>query len=436
IAKHKEVKHVVTNLGSQGYIDQGTNLAAVNVKLIDSSQRDFSSQDFVSTLMQELADIPNARLIVSAQMGVGGGGSPIEFYLQGQDNEQLELLKPEVMKLVSSVPGVQNLDTSTRTGKPELTVYPNREKMAEIGASVFDLAMALRLAIEGSVATQYREQGNEYDIKLSLNDDSVDSPEKIRNLSISINGNVYTLSQLADLDFASGVNKITHRDRYKTIQFTGGVTQGYNLGNITNEIKKVMEEIKLPPNYRFAWGGDASMLEETMVDMIRTFILAILLTYMLLAAILESFAQPLLIMSTVPLALIGVIFSLLITGVSINIFSMMAIIMLVGIVVNNAILILDYVNMKRREGVNSHDALIEAGKMKLKPIIMSTLSIVIGMMPMALGIGSAGKEFRQSMGIVSIGGLMVSTFLTLVIIPAFYYITTKNIGIDKRAETE
>lgn len=436
IAKHKEVKHVVTNLGSQGYIDQGTNLAAVNVKLIDSSQRDFSSQDFVSTLMQELADIPNARLIVSAQMGVGGGGSPIEFYLQGQDNEQLELLKPEVMKLVSSVPGVQNLDTSTRTGKPELTVYPNREKMAEIGASVFDLAMALRLAIEGSVATQYREQGNEYDIKLSLNDDSVDSPEKIRNLSISINGNVYTLSQLADLDFASGVNKITHRDRYKTIQFTGGVTQGYNLGNITNEIKKVMEEIKLPPNYRFAWGGDASMLEETMVDMIRTFILAILLTYMLLAAILESFAQPLLIMSTVPLALIGVIFSLLITGVSINIFSMMAIIMLVGIVVNNAILILDYVNMKRREGVNSHDALTEAGKMKLKPIIMSTLSIVIGMMPMALGIGSAGKEFRQSMGIVSIGGLMVSTFLTLVIIPAFYYITTKNIGIDKRAETE
>jgi HAE1 family hydrophobic/amphiphilic exporter-1 len=170
--------------------------------------------------------------------------------------------------------------------------------------------------------------------------------------------------------------------------------------------------------------------------MIRTFILAVLLTYMLLAAILESFAQPLLIMSTVPLALIGVFLSLFITGFSLNIFSMMAMIMLVGIVVNNAILILDYVNMKRREGMSSHDALIESGRMKLKPIVMSTLSIIIGMMPMALGVGSSAKEFRQSMGIVSIGGLIVSSFLTLVVIPAFYYLTTKNIGVDKKASLD
>jgi len=147
---------------------------------------------------------------------------------------------------------------------------------------------------------------------------------------------------------------------------------------------------------------------------------------MLLAAILESFAQPLLIMATVPLALIGVILSLFLTGQALNIFSMMASIMLVGIVVNNAILILDYVNQRRKDGLNTHDALLEAGEHKLKPIVMSTLSIVIGMLPMALGIGSNMKEFRQSMGVVSIGGLIVSSFLTLIIIPAFYYLTTKQ----------
>ena len=175
-----------------------------------------------------------------------------------------------------------------------------------------------------------------------------------------------------------------------------------------------------------SWGLEAEMLNETLSDMARTFILAVLLTYMLLAAILESFAQPLIILATVPLSIIGVILALFFSGVGINLFSMLAIIMLVGIVVNNAILILDYVNVKRKEGMSSHDALLEAGKLKLKPIIMSTLAIVIGMIPMALGIGDAGREFRMSMGIVSIGGLIVSTLLTLIVIPAFYFLSTHN----------
>ena len=176
------------------------------------------------------------------------------------------------------------------------------------------------------------------------------------------------------------------------------------------------------------------MMNETIVDMVRTFILAVILTYMLLAAILESFAQPILILATVPLALIGVILSLLITGYTFNIVSMMAIIMLVGIVVNNAILLMDYVNIKRREGYSVHDALMEAGKMKLKPIVMSTLAIIVGMLPMAIGIGSTGAEMTRPMGIVSIGGLIVSTFLTLIIIPAFYFLTTKNIHAKKESQ--
>ncbi|MDD2228757.1 MAG: efflux RND transporter permease subunit, partial [Candidatus Cloacimonetes bacterium] len=336
-------------------------------------------------------------------------------------------LKSDVIKQIKDAPGLINLDTSTRSGSAELTLYPRRDKMAEVGATVYDIALALRASVEGMVSTQFRDAGNQYNIKLSLDEEAVDSPDKIMNLSIVVNGQTYLISQLAEVSFAPGINKITHRDRYKSIQFTAGVAKGENMGNVINGIKDRMERVKLPTGYQVIWGGDAQLLSDTVTDMLRTFILALLLTYMLLAAILESFAQPFLILATVPLALIGVVFALLVTGQALNIFSMMAIIMLVGIVVNNAILLLDYANVKRKDGISTHDALLEAGKMKLKPIIMSTLAIIMGMTPMAIGIGGFGKEFRQSMGVVSIGGLIVSTFLTLIIIPAFYYLTTKDL---------
>lgn len=426
IAKHKEVKYIVTNLGSQGQIDKGSNLASTDIQLLDAKDRKITTNQMTGILIQELADIPNARIKVSASEAFGGSAAPIEFFLKGQDTEKLEQLKLQIINKIRNIPGLVNLDSSTRSGKTELTIIPNRVKMAEVGASVYDLAMALRSSVEGMVSTTYRELGNEYDIKIAMDITSVDSPEKLRNLPVVIFGNNYVLSQLADITFGSGVNKITHRDKRKAIQFTGGVATGANLGDVTNQIKEELNDVELPLGYEISMGGDSEMLRETMVDMMRTFILAILLTYMLLAAILESFSQPLMILATLPLALIGVFGAMFLSGTTINIFSMMAIIMLVGIVVNNAILILDYVNMRRRGGASAHDALLEAARAKLKPIIMSTMAIVIGMLPMALGIGSAGKEFRQSMGLVTIGGLIVSSFLTLVFIPSFYFLTTKS----------
>lgn len=426
LGKHKEIEHVVTNLGTQGMIDTGVNLASADVKLVDKKLRNRSSNQMVSLLTKELADIPNARIKVSMPESFGGGGDAIEFFLQGQDNARLEELKGRLLKALADTPGLINLDTSTRLGRPEITIVPNRDQMALAGATVYDLAMALRASVEGFVSTQYSEAGNSYDIKLSLEDEYVDAPDKLLNLTVPIYGQNYLLSQLAEVQFASGTNRVTHRDRFRSIVFTAGLAEGANLGDVISGINERMTKVNLPTGYKIVWGGNAEMLNETVVDMGRTFLLAVLLTYMLLAAILESFAQPLLIMATVPLALIGVILSLFLTGQALNIFSMMASIMLVGIVVNNAILILDFVNQRRRDGLNIHDALLEAGEHKLKPIIMSTLSIVIGMMPMALGIGSNMKEFRQSMGVVSIGGLIVSSFLTLIIIPAFYYLTTRQ----------
>jgi len=425
IGKHKEIKHIITNLGSSGFIDTGSNIAASDIKLVDADDRKLSSREMADLLTRELADIPNARIKVSASSFMMGGSSPVEFYLQGIDNERLEQLKTEVTERIKDTPGLINLDTSTRSGRSEITVEPRREQMAAIGATVYDLALALRGAVAGMVSTHYQEGGDQYDINISLDDSELSTPDRVGNISVAVMGQTYLLSQLADISFAPATNRIIHRDRAKSIVFNGDVAEGARLGDVISGINERLEDYKLPDGYKIIWGGEAEVLASTLKDMVRTFALAVLLTYMLLAAILESFVQPLFIMATVPLALIGVIFSLLFAGFSFNIISMLSIIMLVGIVVNNAILLLDYANIKRRQGATPRDALLEAAEMKLKPIVMSTLAVIIGMLPMALGIGASGVEMRQSMGVVSIGGMVVSSFLTMIIIPAFYYLTVR-----------
>ncbi|HOV16844.1 MAG TPA: efflux RND transporter permease subunit [Candidatus Cloacimonadota bacterium] len=426
VSHHKEIKYIVTSIGSQGRIDTGTNLASSTVQLVDAKERKLTTMQMVDILIKELASVPNAKIAVSTSMGMGGGSnSPIDFYVKGTDTDRLEELRKEIVDKIRDVPGLINLDTSSRSGKSEITVIPDRVKMAQVGATTYDLAIALRTSVNGNVMTRYREAGNEYDINLSLDDASVDSPEKIRNLPVTIYGKNYILSQLADVTFSQGVNKIIHRDKAKAIEFTGYVAEGTTLGDVNNEIKRRISTISMPLGYGITYSGISKEMEDMMYDMMRTLILAILLTYMLMGAILESFSQPLIIIMTVPMAMIGVFASLLITKTTINIVSMMGIIMLVGIVVNNAILLLDYANQKRREGWTVHDSVLEAGRMKLKPIIMSTLAIVIGMLPMAVGMGAAGKQIRQPLGIVSFGGMIVSTALTLYIIPALYFLTTK-----------
>lgn len=238
---------------------------------------------------------------------------------------------------------------------------------------------------------------------------------------------MYRLVQLADVEFTNGYTKILHRDKYTSIQFTGSPATGVPLGNVTSGIDKKLSEVEFPTGYRIRWGGNTKMMNEMVADMIFAFILAVVLTYMLLAAILESFLQPLLILLTLPLALIGVFSFLYYSNVAFGITSLMGLIMLIGIVVNNAILMLDYTNqLVREEGINAKDALVRACPTKLKPILMSTLALVLGMLPMALGIGDAGKEMRIPLGVVSIGGLIVSTVLTLIVIPVFYYLTASK----------
>ena len=183
LSQHKEVVHILTNLGSGSFIDTGTNLATSDIKLVDKNERKYTANQLADILTKELADIPNAKIKVTGSMlGMGGGGrSGLQFMIEGQDNARLEQLKNEVTKAIEDIPGLINLDTSSRYGRSELTLYPKRDKLAAAGATVYDLALALRANVEGLVSTKYREAGNEYDIKISLEDEVVDTPDKIKN---------------------------------------------------------------------------------------------------------------------------------------------------------------------------------------------------------------------------------------------------------------
>lgn len=427
LKNYPEVKHILSQLGSISQQNIGVNLAKLNIKLVDVKERNMSSAEMADKFIKKLSDIPNAQIRVAAISSMGGPEeAPITFFLQGQDIDQLEIYKNQIIEKIKNVSGLVNLTSSSRSGKPEITIIPDRKKLSDAGLTVFDLAMTLRGAVEGLEATQFKEDGEEYKIKVVIKKDSVDTLEKVGNITIISKRGTYRLSQLVKMKLANGYSKIMHKDKYKSISIEGYTAVGYALGDVVSEIRKNIKDIKMLNGYKIEWGGSVEMMEETSIDMMKTFLIAILLTYMLLAAILESLVQPLMILGTVPLALIGVFVSLDITGKTMSIMSMMAIIMLLGIVVNNAILLIDYTNILRKKGKSVQAALIEACPTKLKPILMSTIAIMLGMLPMAIGFGDAGREMREPMGIVSIGGLFVSTILTLILIPSIYNLTYRR----------
>ncbi|MCG6912877.1 efflux RND transporter permease subunit, partial [bacterium BMS3Abin03] len=255
IKHHPEVKHILTSLGKLSDLDIGTNMAVMNVQLVDVKEREIGLEDMISIFVNELADIPNAKIKVDVGSGMGEGGAPVQFFLMGQDQNELIKYKDIVMSKIRDIPGLINLDESSRAGKPEITVFPYRDKLNDAGITISDLALTLRASVEGIQSAKYRELGDEYDITVTMNDQSVDSPEKIKDITVATHNGSYRLTQLADVRFTTGYTKILHRDKYTAIQFTGSPAAGVPLGNVTGEIDKRLADIQLPPGYYFKWGG-------------------------------------------------------------------------------------------------------------------------------------------------------------------------------------
>ncbi|OGU60534.1 MAG: acriflavin resistance protein [Ignavibacteria bacterium GWF2_33_9] len=442
IKHYPEVTEIVSSIGKSSNVDIGTNLATVSIYIVDKKERTIGIDEMVIKVTDELSSIPNAKIqVFSGEGGGQGGTAPVEFFILGQNSVKLQRITDELYDSLKTIPGLINFEQSTREGKPEMTVYPNRSKLADVGLSVSELAMSLRLSVEGMASSKYKYEGEEYDITVKLNDDEVNSPEKISQIPIATRAGVFKISDLADIKFTPGPTKVLHRNKYITIKFSGAPGAGVPLGDITSEVEKRIAKFNLPKGYQFAWGGSAKLFKQMVSDLSFAFMVGILLTYFLMAAILESYIQPLYIMITIPMGMIGVITFSYLTGTTMSITAMMGVILLTGIVVNNAILLLDFANqMIREKEMNVHDALIESGETKLMPILMSNAALALGVLPLALGIGDAGVEMRTPLGIVTIGGIFASTLLTLYVIPALYLIfaklkkKNKNSNIDLIAE--
>mgnify|MGYP001054297785 CR=1 FL=1 len=422
-----EINKIVSDLGKASNIDIGTNLSTITLYLDEKQNRTKTLNELVKEISEKLADVKNAKINIFKGVTGQGGGSPIEFYILGQNEYVIQKIADEVFDKLKDIPGLANFEQSTRTGKPEITIIPKRDKLAEVGVNLNELALTIRLAIEGMAQTKFKVRGEEYDITIKMKESDVDAPQKIRDLPIVTPSGIFKLSDLAEIKFTPGPTKVLHRNKFVTVKFTGNPAPGFVLGNVSADIEKRLKEINFPSGYSYAWGGQTKIFKQMMMDLGFAFFLGIILTYLLLAAILESFIQPLYIMFTVPLGLIGVIIAAVITNTALGISGLMGVILLTGIVVNNAILILDLTNqLVREEGKHIRESLIYASVVKLKPIIMANAALALSMMPLALGIGDAGVEIRTPLGIVSVGGIVASTLLTIFVIPALYFIFAKE----------
>jgi HAE1 family hydrophobic/amphiphilic exporter-1 len=429
IAAYEEVETITTTLGSLGATNTDVSVAAMAITLKPKAGRNRSNAEISAAMLASLSVIPGADIRIStpSEMNMGAEMSEIDLYIQGPDMDVLQGLAEEIKSRAGAIPGVMNPAINAKAGKLELVFEPNRKQISADGLTVMDIAMSLRAAVDGVVAAVYREGGQEYDIRVKMKDDTLADIEDIRNIPVLSQGDIFPLSRYAAVNFEEGYNQIMRSDKARTVEFTAGILPGYNEGEITPLVMEAIGKIDFPAGYSITESPMSKMIDDALAGMIIALLTAILLVYMLLAAILESLVQPLYIITTVPLSLIGVIFACLITGTILDAISLMGVIMLVGIVVNSAIILLDYANQKKREGMNFKAALIEAGEKKLKAILMCNIAIILGLLPNAIGIGQSMVEIRQPMGIVIIGGIISSTVLTLWFIPALENIFSRSI---------
>jgi len=429
LMEYSEVESLLTTLGSMGSMDVDVSVAQMDVFLIPKKDRELSNSELAADMTRLLSDVPGAKIRISAisELAVGGSTkSDMDLYLKGPDGVVLRDLSGKILDKMNEIPGITNVSSSSKAVKQELVFRPDRKRLSDDGITVQQIALTLRAAIEGFVATTYKEGGEEFDVRVSITGASLTDIEDIRNIPVVSGAGTFPLSRYADVSFEDGSNKIIRTNKVKTVEITADMLPGYTAGNALTEVFDKVNELGLPEGYKLEQAGTTEMLANTARDMAMAFAIAVVLVYMVLAATLESLTQPLFIISTVPLSIIGVVFLALGTGTVFNMVGMIGIIMLVGIVVNNAILILDYYNQLRNGGMDIRQALVDACTAKLKPVLMSNIAIVLGMLPMAMGIGASGAELRQTMGIVMIGGIVSSTILTLFIIPALEYIVDKG----------
>ncbi len=405
----------------------GVNRSRLKVVLTDDPKRP-SSFELAERLREYFAVIPDVTASISASVSGGGSpGKPIQILISGENIGELNKIAGQVMEKMRQTQGVVDVDTNWRLGRPEFQILPIPWKLGLLGISVRDVTETVRNYITGKKAGVFRVEGKEYDIVSLLDFQRRSSLNKIEEFPIATPSGFVPLSSLAEFTYGVGPTSILRSDRIRAITIEADVN-GRSVGSAFEEIQDKIHEISLPTGYRFSFAGEVEDIQENFYYLYVAFGMAIILTFLMIAAILESYLYAFVIMITLPLSAIGVIPFLYFTRTAVSLYGLLGVVMLVGLVVNNAIVIIDYAEKSRKGGLAPREAIRQACLVRLRPIIMADLTSIIAMIPLALGLG-AGGPYRAPMAIVVIGGLIAGGTLALFAIPPIYTILHRRTSV-------
>ena len=416
------VQHTFVTIGANE--QEEVNRALITVKMAPKSDRDYSQFDVMDMARESLAEFDHLDLSVEIVPRFEGGGFKnvaIQLNIRGSDLDEMAEVSTSILDEMKERGGYVDLATSYDAGEPRVLPRLDRDKASELGISSRDVSEAVNTMIGGRVVTTYEEDGETFDVRVRLREQDRDRPEEILNIPIrTMSGECVELRSISSIEEEMGMVQIDREDGERQITIFANLEQTKKLAAAQAEIEGIIAGIDLPPGVSTKFTGEVELMEDSFANIAFSMLLAVILIYMVLAAQFESLIHPFTIMLTLPLSLIGALGLLALTGRTLNIFSLIGMIMLMGLVTKNAILLIDYANQLRREkGLNAKQAMLGAGPVRLRPILMTAISTMAGMTPVVFGLGE-GAETRAPMGTAIVGGLVTSTVLTLLIIPVVY----------------
>lgn len=415
-----DIPEIQTSMGIIGMGGGPPNRGMMFITLSDRRDRDRDQFEIMAEMRRRTAEIPGIMVFLRERSPFGGRGDsrPVQFVVRHPDLEVLASGSEQLVQRLRDEPGFLDVDSDLDLNKPELVIDIDRDRAAVLGISIADVSEALQILLGGVDVTQYEERGKQYNVIVRLRDADRIMPRNLDQIYLRArSGDLVPLSNIARFEEAVGPSQINHYDRVRSVT-VGANLEGVALGDALQQVRTWAEEI-FPSETSYSLAGSARDMQESFQALSFTLFLAIIVVFLVLAAQFNSWIHPFTIMLGLPLALVGAFGGLLLFGQTLNIFSFIGLIMLTGLVTKNGILLIDYTNRLREEGVDRDEAVLTAGKIRLRPILMTAVTTIIGVLPIALGFG-AGGEARSPLGVVVIGGMTVSTVLTLVVIPVMY----------------
>jgi HAE1 family hydrophobic/amphiphilic exporter-1 len=440
-----ELENIYTNFG-QGegimalFSTRGSSEGDVTMRLTSLSKRKrdmFQIQDALREKFKNLPDV-DARFEDRGQASLFGGGSDVVVEIFGHDLTVAEALASDIQRKVEDIEGIVTAEISIKESSPELRIELDRQRIADLGLSTAQIGQVVSTSILGTVATRFRDGGDEYDIRVQLTKDARTNKTDIENILLTTPlGRQIPLRAVANIAYTRAPKEIVREDQERMVSVNIDIS-GRDLRSVTRDVQSKIKEVAVPNDFRVEIGGAAEEQQESFMYLGIAFMVAILLTYMVMASQFESLLDPFIILFTIPLSLIGVALALLLTGTDLSVMALIGIVMLVGIVVNNGIVLVDYINQLRERGRGLIEAILEGGRVRMRPVLMTALTTIFAMLPLALGLGESGESWAPMARSV-MGGLAVATVLTLVVVPVIYAVVeilSEKIRVKREARAK